>query len=81
MKTYTKQQIDNGMRKVFTSLKTPSLRKEVLDFDGLLYDTEDGKFQMVVRLSDGSFFGLEKDSNGFDKLCPPYGAIQSIKGM
>ena len=78
MKTYTKQEIDNGMRRLFTSLKTPSIKTTIDGVEFLKYDTLDGKFNMLVRLQDGSFFGYEEETK---ELCAPYGQIQSIKGM
>jgi len=80
MKQYTHRQIDEGMKRVFTSIVLPSTRKSINGVDVFQYKTDVEDFTMNVRLSDGIFFGYDhKTDNGSYEA--PIGAIQSIKGM
>ena len=76
MKTYTRNQIDAAMDRLMSV--TPDRDITIKDDRYIQYNSNSDDFKMLVRLSDGCFFGYEPDTKEF---VPPYGAIQSIKGM
>jgi len=75
-KQYTKQEIHNAMKRL---LDVDFSHRECLQgVDSLIYDTKSSNFKMTVDITTGIFSGYELDSKNF---VPPYGNIQSIKGM
>ena len=76
MKQYTRAQIDDAMNRLMGVTPDEDVTIDKVDF--IQYNSKSENFKMLVRKSDGSFFGYETDT---EAIVPPYGAIQSIKGM
>ena len=73
---YTKQEIHDAMYRL---LRVEFESRECVNgTDCFVYSSKDENFKILVDLSDGMFFGFEKDTQ---TRVPPFGSIQSIKGM
>lgn len=76
MKQYTKQQIHDAMKHL---LGVEFEQRTVVEGrDSLVYSTRNENYKIFVDLSTGMFSGFEIKTKS---IVPPFGAVQSIKGM